>query len=92
MGWSMTKRACLSLMLQDGPGMDERRWRRTRGIYHRSVAACTMGPGAEPRVPGEPRQIGRMFDPVLTTLVDAATLQSDILAPTKEPEPEMRAA
>jgi len=33
-----------------------------------------------------------MFDPVLTPLWDAATLQSDIVAPTKEPEPEMRAA
>ena len=79
-------------MLQDGPGMDERRWRRTRGIYHRSAAACTMRPGAEPPERGESCQIGRMFDPVLTPLWDAATLHGDIVAPTKEPEPEMRAA
>jgi len=33
-----------------------------------------------------------MFDPELTMLWDAATLLSDIAAPTKESEPEMRAA
>jgi hypothetical protein len=33
-----------------------------------------------------------MFGPELTMLLDAATLRSDIVAPTKEPEPEMRAA
>jgi hypothetical protein len=41
---------------------------------------------------GGRREIGRMFDPELTTLMDAATLRSDIVAPTWEPEPEMRAA
>jgi hypothetical protein len=33
-----------------------------------------------------------MFDPELTMLVDAATLRNDIVAPTWEPQPEMRAA
>jgi hypothetical protein len=41
---------------------------------------------------GPVRGIGRMFDPELTMLWDAATLLSDIAAPTKESEPEMRAA
>lgn len=64
----------------------------TRGIYHRSATACTLGCGAEQ--PGEraTRQIGRMFDPELTMPVDAATLRSNILASSWEPEPEMRAA
>jgi len=33
-----------------------------------------------------------MFDAKLTMLLDAATLRNDIVAPTWEPEPEMRAA
>jgi len=33
-----------------------------------------------------------MFGPLLTMLWDAATLQGDIAVPTKERQPEMRAA
>ena len=64
----------------------------TRGIYHRSVAVCTIGCGARRGQERGARQIVRMFDPELTLLLDAATLRSDILAAHWEPEPEMRAA
>lgn len=87
----MTKRACLSLMLEDGPGTDDRRWRRraesTIGPLRRARIVAVVDDPAD----GTPARFGRMFDPRLTMNLDAATLRSNIVTPTKEPEPEMRA-
>jgi len=78
-------------MLVDGPGIDDPKWRRraesTIGPRRRARSAMALSGTA-----GPVRGIGRMFDPELTMLWDAATLLSDIAAPTKESEPEMRAA
>ena len=64
----------------------------TRGIYHRSHATCTVRCGAGRCRAGAGRRIGRMFDPELTMLMDAATLLDESSRPPGSLEPEMRAA